>query len=94
MEDRGILKHGNRWSQGTIIWAIHLYVQQFGYLPTSEAWKHGGWPSYNAVCRHFGSWANAIEAAGYERPKRGIYTRTSRNQRRGPYKRKAPKLGD
>lgn len=39
-----------------------------GFEDRAILYKSRQWPSYTTVCNTFGSWANAIEAAGFERP--------------------------
>lgn len=34
--------------------------------------RSGEWPSDQTARRLFGSWANAVEAAGYDRPRQGV----------------------
>ena len=68
------------WSRDRIIEAIQEWADRFGTPPTapkwnvaasghdSARWKAGTWPHLSYVQRIFGSWANAIEAAGFPRP--------------------------
>lgn len=84
------------WTKQTIIDAIHRYAKTHGRPPTANEWltnkngqrhgRHGdGYPYAATVTREFGSWANAIEAAGYPRPRIGH--KTNSNPPRAPRKR-------
>lgn len=86
---RSRVKHGRRWTPQLIVCAIQTFHAERGELPTANCWKKstGQWPSYNAVCRHFGSWANAVEEAGFTRPRQGLYDRAGK--KRGAYRRRA-----
>lgn len=61
---------GPKWTRETAIVAIRAYAAREGHPPSST---HGdrGIPSAPTLKRLFGSFANAIEAAGFDRPTRG-----------------------
>lgn len=52
------------------------------YVTGYRAWGERRWPSVGAVQREFGSWSNAIEAAGFSRPRIGCYIRTEETRRK------------
>jgi hypothetical protein len=75
-EERQVVGNGGRipaWSKDTIIAAIQRWATEHGAPPTANSWskKQDGCPACSTVLKHFGSWANAIEAAGFPRPVRG-----------------------
>jgi hypothetical protein len=72
-EVSGARKNGRRWTRETIVAAIQRWAAEHGQAPFVGDWKHTttDYPSYGAVQRFFGSWANGIEAAGFPRPSRG-----------------------
>jgi predicted transcriptional regulator len=45
-----------------------------------EIWSKRRWPSVGSVQNRFGSWANAVEAAGFPRPLVGHYQRTTKTR--------------
>lgn len=58
-----------RWTSEEILEQIRLFHKQNGRPPTSREFKRAGpWPKQTTVVKKFGSWANAIEAAGFPRP--------------------------
>lgn len=61
------------WSQDSVILAIRAFHRDTGRPPTTADWrfKGAGHPTSVTVHRLFGSWANAIEQAGFARPTRG-----------------------
>lgn len=68
------------WTKEKIIEAIQRFAEANGRRPVATEWlagNHGekgdGYPYAATVLYHFGSWANGIEAAGFERPKKGLY---------------------
>lgn len=62
-----------RWTRDKIIAAIKAFGREHDRPPTADEWRHVGatTPNYSAVVTHCGSWADAIEAAGFPRPRRG-----------------------
>ncbi len=58
------------WTRENIIEAIHLFNEKHGRPPVSTEWTRGAseYPNTGTVSERFGSWAAAIEAAGYQRP--------------------------
>ena len=72
------------WTHEAIIEAIKAFATQYGRPPVSTEWnpacstkhrreadwaiKREGWPCTPTVIRRFGSWATAIDAAGFPRP--------------------------
>lgn len=69
-------KHSRIWTAETILQAIHRWHQQHGRPPIATEWIRGApdYPNPGTVIREHGSWANAIEAAGYPRPHVGHKT--------------------
>jgi hypothetical protein len=64
------------WTPERIIASIRRYAKENGYPPTSKEWllNRPSWGApVTAAQREFGSWANTIEAAGFKRPKIGLY---------------------
>lgn len=74
------------WNKERIVEAIQRFAEEHGRRPSSSEWlsptadqkkntRFGkdGYPYATTVLYHFGSWANAIEAAGFERPVIGQY---------------------
>lgn len=65
--------HANKvWNKSKIIDAIKDWAVQHNHPPTSTNWLHTSYeqedkhPSYSTVVNYFGSWADALEAAGYQ----------------------------
>jgi len=65
--------HGRRnltgtWARAEIVGAIQAWVDAHGNPPSRADWLNasGTHPSRDAVTRMFGSWSNALLAAGYE----------------------------
>lgn len=82
-------RNGIRWTRPGLVTAIRDFAASAGRPPTADEWRVAGpWPTLKTVMRHFGSWAAAIEAAGFQRPTRGTYVVSSRSQPRGPYRKK------
>jgi transcriptional regulator with XRE-family HTH domain len=78
-----------RWTRENVISAIQAFALAFGRPPQSIDWNttlarrfggvgtaNGHFPSVSTVQELFGSWANAIEVAGFPRPSKGTYKRT------------------
>lgn len=71
------------WTREAIIEAIQEFAQEHGRPPLAMEWsssRDNRYPAYSSVYRHrgkkgmyqpFASWADAIEAAGFPRPRRG-----------------------
>ena len=85
------LHESRYWTRERIIEAIQRYAREHGHRPLATDWlkpgrgRNGdGYPSTNTVRVAFGSWADGIEAAGFERPRIGGYLDPSlRNRPRG-----------
>lgn len=67
-----------QWTRELVIEQIRAWAAGHGAPPTSKDWVKAGddHPTSMTVIGLFGSWANGVEAAGFERPTRG--TRRSR----------------
>lgn len=87
------------WTRERIIEAIQLWAEQHdGQPPTSQDWGNGigktppGWPAYSTVRNKFGTWTDAIEAAGFQTfEKTGKpASRTPRTPRRQPAETRVP----
>lgn len=61
-----------RWTRVTIISAMQTWEADHGEPPRAIEWSHRSddWPSTIDVQRAFGTWNNAVVAAGYK-PRRG-----------------------
>lgn len=61
------------WDRDDILDAIRRWDAEYGHPPTSTEWMRrvDGYPTTTTVASRFGSWANAIEQAGFPRPTRG-----------------------
>lgn len=61
------------WDKADITAAIQRWHGEYGHPPTSTEWMRrvDGYPTTTTVAARFGSWANAIEQAGFPRPTRG-----------------------
>ncbi len=67
-----------RWTQEAIVGAIKGWAELYGRRPWSSEWLVSpgpDWPCAATVIAECGSWANAVEAAGFERPRVGGYPR-------------------
>ena len=64
---------GFRWTPETIVYAITLWHRKHSRPPTVCEWEQAGenHPSTMTVRRVFGSWNDAIHAAGYTPRPRG-----------------------
>lgn len=75
----GIRCHEQRyWTSERIIKSIQRWASERGQPPSARDWlvfPHKGFPGVPTVQREFGTWAAAIEAAGFPRPKVGHYPR-------------------
>lgn len=77
------------WTPNRVVAAMQVFEEIYGRRPTytdfnptrdqTEAYERnrsdGCWPSGATVNRHWGSWNNAIKAAGYEPAVPGTYKR-------------------
>ncbi len=66
------------WTEERIIAAIQQFAAEHGRRPLASEWQHvgqqkGTYPNTGTVLHVFGSWADGIEAAGYERPIQSQY---------------------
>lgn len=63
----------SKWSQDGVVRAIQRWAAQHGAPPRGTDWMRAGqeWPSRGTVVHLFGSWASAVEAAGFPRPRPG-----------------------
>lgn len=82
------LSDNRYWNQDRVLAAIRRFAAEHGRPPVATEWltgKHGrkgdGYPHVPTVIREFGSWAAAIEAAGFPRPSVG---HNSRGKKNGP----------
>lgn len=71
----GSMSNGNGaqpegWTRERCIQAIKDYAVRHGHVPQAKNFTPP-WPSVDTVKRLCGSWADAVEAAGFERPRRG-----------------------
>lgn len=71
---------GAAWTDDEILNAIRRWNIVHGEPPTANAFRnaHDGYPSLSVVTGHFGSWADAIEKAGFPRPQRGTASHRKR----------------
>src|SRR5665213_1130488 len=63
-----VLTRRQRWSRERIVDAMRMFHEEHGYPPRAGDWR-GALPTYpdpGTVSRHFGSWAQAIQAAGFQ----------------------------
>lgn len=78
----GIYQGNTSWNKEKVIGAIQTWAKEHnGKPPTYSDWKRGGgieYPAPNTVTRYCGSWANAIEAAGFSRPSIGAHQADSK----------------
>lgn len=81
------------WTRDAVIDAIRRYAAAHGRPPSAAAWLHvdpaNNYPNRGSVYQSSGNlgspfptWADAIEAAGFPRPRRGHYARTAATRRR------------
>lgn len=57
-----------RWSRERILDAMRAFHGEHGCPPRASDWKRAlpAYPDPGTVSRHFGSWANALQAAGFQ----------------------------
>lgn len=69
------------WDHDSIVAALRTHARD-GVAPTGSSWytKADDRPTYAIVCRVFGTWGAAVEAAELERPPSGPQRRTSKRQ--------------
>jgi Homing endonuclease associated repeat len=70
---------GFRWTPDTIVYAITLWARRYSRPPFTSEWEQAGEdnPSRQTVARVFGSWNQAMAAAGFDprprgRPRRSV----------------------
>jgi hypothetical protein len=84
-------KHANKkWTTESVVAAIHRFAAEHGRPPTASEWMVAdparGYPPASSVHEANGNnpsapfryWADAIVAAGFPRPRPGVYQRTQR----------------
>lgn len=74
MFGRQAASRGRAWTFPEIVEAIREHARAHeDRPPTTEEWRYAGegHPTYSRVVRVCGSWPDAIEQAGYPRPRRG-----------------------
>jgi hypothetical protein len=61
------------WTDDEMLDALRAYGREHGRAPTSIEWKtaEDSHPSAHTIGKRFGSWANAVERAGFARPTQG-----------------------
>jgi hypothetical protein len=64
---------GFRWTRETIVYAITLWYRKHSRTPLTREWDQAGenHPSRQTVSRVFGSWNEAMHAAGFTPRPRG-----------------------
>ena len=79
---RSRYQHENaRWTRDVIIEAIQRFAREHGRPPTATDWRRSGGadhPNTTVILHVFGRWADAIEAAGFPRPRVGYYERRAK----------------
>ena len=73
---------GFRWTRPLIVYAIDLWHRTHLEAPTQDDWERAGQdhPCRLTVIREFGTWNNAISAAGLRPRPRGRNRRWSRRR--------------
>jgi hypothetical protein len=63
-----VLAGRQRWSRERIVDAMRMFHEEHGYPPRAGDWKRAlpTYPDPGTVSRHFGSWAQALQAAGFQ----------------------------
>lgn len=71
-------RSGFRWTSDTIVYAITLWHRKHSRLPLTREWTQAGenHPSRMTVSRVFGSWNEAMIAAGFHPRPRGRQPRS------------------
>lgn len=70
-DDRPARQNG-AWPPELIVERLQAYITDLGRVPTRrEVDAEPSLPSSTTIALRFGSWAHAVEAAGFERPTRG-----------------------
>jgi len=61
-----------RWTPEAVIRAIKMWARDTGHAPTANEWAKADpqHPTSTTCARIFGSWADAIAAAGFPKPSR------------------------
>ena len=74
---------GFRWTPETIVYAITLWYRKHSRTPLTSEWDQAGenHPSRQTVARVFGSWNEAMQAAGFTPRPRGRGSRAGRSPR-------------
>ena len=70
-----------QWSDDKLLKAVRRFKRQLKRVPTQADLgpsRPEGYPSAATLAYRFGSFANAIEQAGFDRPRRGRRPATSR----------------
>ena len=64
---------GFQWTPETIVYAIGLWYRRHSRIPFTSEWDQAGenHPSRQTVARVFGSWNEAMIAAGFDARPRG-----------------------
>jgi transposase-like protein len=66
LRERGLTGR-HRWSEGQAIEALRAYAEEVGRQPTADTWKRERRrPATLVYVEMFGSWANAMVAAGFD----------------------------
>lgn len=70
---------GFQWTRDTIVYAIRLWYRTHSRVPCTNEWTSAGenHPSRHTVSRVFGSWNEAMIAAGFQPRPRGRTPRPS-----------------
>lgn len=69
---------GRAYTDEEILAAVRRWAREHGGVPPRASdWVRAGeyWPVASMVCRRFGTWANAVEWAGFPRPVQGVAAR-------------------
>lgn len=64
----------DRWTREAIVDCVQAWHAAWGRPPRAHEWNARSaarWPQPDTVRRHFGSWSEAIKAAGYTPDRRG-----------------------
>lgn len=67
------LRRPRRWPDEKIIGALQVAAMRLGHTPTVEEWDKGPFlPDRRIIRKRFGSWNDAVTAAGLEPRRRGV----------------------